>query len=175
MLSLHPIVESPLEKYLLERPPRVFSLSRFTLNFSLLTFTFLLLENMLYLHPIVKSPTSAWKISLRTTTALLKNTSRSLSSFHFHFHFDKRRFIFTFNCQNPDLCLKNTRRPLYEKHASELPPVFSLHFSSAFHLTTIVPLCLPGLLALNALVVVCLLFVFVVCSNTTDLCPLGLS
>ena len=62
-------------------------------------------------------------------------------------------------------------RPPSEKHAFQWPPVFSttfylLYFSWAFHLTTIVQLCLPRVLALKALVVV---FVFVVSSKNHSL------
>ena len=52
-----------------------------------------LMENMLSLHPIVKNPTSVWKIPLGTTTSYVFHFPFSLFIFHFscfsfHFHFN---------------------------------------------------------------------------------------
>ena len=130
-----------------------------------------LMENMLSLHPIVKSPTSAWKISLRTTTMyvfhfhffhfLLTATNVCIfplmSWFQFQFYFDGKHANFNIQLSKPawKTCLRIASY-IFLPFLLSIP--FNNYCSSLFARAE---------LALNALVVVFVLFVFVVCSNTT--------
>ena len=121
-----------------------------------------LMENMLSLHPIVKTSAFAWKIPLRTTTACVENY---LSSFTFilinsdtHFENNQLSFLLNFLFTFPSLENMLSLHPIVKTRAAleNTSPNDLLYFSTAFpqHSTLQLysSLCLPAVFALKVLV-----------------------